>query len=77
VAAVTQPRPSLPCSAKMNEDRDLNDGKPWSEMDIEDLRHAVENNWTIEDTARFLCRITAVDEVEAKAKELGLPVRHE
>lgn len=70
-------RTLLPRFTEMDGDRDLNDGKPWSDMDVEDLRRAVESNWTIEDAARLLCRETAVSEVEAKALELGLPVRHE
>lgn len=60
----------------MPEPRDLNDGKPWSEMDIRDLRSALEHGDTIEAAARHLCRATNVAEVEAKARELGLEIRH-
>jgi hypothetical protein len=62
---------------RIAEDRDLNDGKPWSEMDLDDLGTAIEAGCTIEHAARFLCRATNVPEVEAKARELGLEVRHE
>ena len=53
----------------MAEDHDLNDGKPWSEKDLEDLRIAIEADCTIEHAARFLSRETSVPEVEAKARE--------
>lgn len=61
----------------MAEARDLNSGTEWSEMAIEDLRHALESGETIESAARFLCRSTDVAEVARKARELGLSVRHE
>jgi hypothetical protein len=38
--------------------QDINDGKPWSEMDLFDLRN--------------LCRSGTVEEVKLKAEELGL-----
>jgi hypothetical protein len=69
--------PLLPRFRKMAERRDLNDGKPWSEMDLDHLSTVIEAGWSIEHAARFLCRATNVPEVEAKARELGLPVRHE
>ena len=61
----------------MDEIRDLNDGKEWSEMDIADLRAFTKAGASIQETASFLCRSTNVAEVEAKARELGLPVRNE
>ena len=49
---------------------DLNSGKPWSEMDIEDLRSFALGGATAAETATFLCR--DVDETITKARELGL-----
>jgi hypothetical protein len=48
----------------------INDGKPWSEKDVFDLRSAIWLGETIEQAADFLCR--SDEEVAAKAKELGL-----
>ena len=51
---------------------DVNSGKSWSEMDLEDLRHSIDYGDTFAQTASFLCR----DETRsAKAKELGLVAR--
>jgi hypothetical protein len=47
----------------------------WSGADIRDLKWLLENGTSIEDVARLL-RATNVLEVEAKARELGLEVRH-
>jgi hypothetical protein len=33
-----------------------NDGKPWSELDIFDLRRAIKRGDTIEEAAALLCR---------------------
>lgn len=60
----------------MPDAKDLNDGKEWSYMALQDLRAAIEAGDTIEEAARFLCRSTNVAEVAAKARELGLPVRY-
>lgn len=49
---------------------DANSGKPWSEMDITDLTHAIKHGDTIAQAASFLCRDE--DEVREKMKELGL-----
>jgi hypothetical protein len=49
---------------------DVNSGKDWSEMDLEDLKNASAQDCSLEETAAFLCRNRA--EVKAKAKELGL-----
>ena len=49
---------------------DLNSGKPWSTMDLADLRRSLADGDSIGETARFLCR--DVEEIRAKAIELGL-----
>jgi hypothetical protein len=51
---------------------DLNDGKPWSEMDERDLRGELENGSTLDEAAGHLCRSGTVEEVAKKAEELGL-----
>ena len=50
---------------------DANSGEPWSEMDLEDLRHSLDYGNTFAAAASFLCRDE--DEVRQKAKALGLP----
>jgi hypothetical protein len=52
--------------------QDLNDGKPWSEMDLFDLRNSLAYGRSIEEVAGFLCRSGTVEEVRRKAKELRL-----
>jgi hypothetical protein len=52
--------------------QDLNDGKPWSEMDLLDLRNSLAYGRSIEEVADFLCRSRTVEEVKRKAEELGL-----
>jgi hypothetical protein len=52
--------------------QDLNDGKPWSEMDLLDLRNSLAYGESIEEVAAFLCRSGAVEEVRRKVEELGL-----
>jgi hypothetical protein len=52
--------------------RDIYDGEPWSEMDIEDLKGAVAYGRSLEETSEFLCRSGTPFDVAAKAKELGL-----
>jgi hypothetical protein len=49
-----------------------NDGKPWSDMDVEDLVHELRNGGTVETAARFLCRWGMKADVRKKAEELGL-----
>ena len=49
---------------------DVNSGKSWSEMDLEDLRDSIDYGDTFAQAASFLCRDE--DEVRQKAKELGL-----
>jgi hypothetical protein len=46
------------------------DEKPWSTMDLFDLRHAIEEGETVEQTAAVLGR--PVGDVLKKAEELGL-----
>lgn len=53
---------------------DLNDDKEWSEVDLLDLRAAVGRGCSIEEAARFLCRIGTIDDVACKAEEMGLKV---
>jgi hypothetical protein len=53
-------------------ERDANDGKEWSEMDVEDLIASADYGSTLEATAEYLCRSGTADEVAAKAKELGV-----
>ena len=52
--------------------QDLNDGKPWSEMDLFDLRNSLAYGRPIEEVASFLCRAGTLEEVRRKAEELGL-----
>jgi len=52
--------------------RDRNDGKSWSEMDEPDLISSLERGDSIEEAAAFLCRSGTVEDVAAKALELGL-----
>jgi hypothetical protein len=47
---------------------DINSGKPWSEMDLRDLKLELQQNRTIAEIAEFLCR--DVEEIEAKIAEL-------
>jgi hypothetical protein len=56
----------------MDAPRDVYDGEPWSEMDIEDLKGAVAYGSSLEEVAEFLCRSGTPLDVAAKAKELGL-----
>jgi hypothetical protein len=39
--------------------QDVNDGKPWSEMDLFDLRNSLAYGRSIEEVAGFLCRANA------------------
>jgi hypothetical protein len=42
---------------------DIYDGADWTEMDIDDLKAAIEGGATIEQAAQFLCRADSVDDV--------------
>ena len=48
----------------------LNSGKPWSEMDLFDLRNSLAHGERVREVADFLCRDEA--EVRDKMIELGL-----
>ncbi len=52
---------------------DANSGKPWSKMDVSDLRNEIAHGRTVAQTASFLRRHE--DEVREKMKELGLVER--
>ena len=54
---------------------DINDGKPWSEMDVADLTSHILSGAGLDETASFLCRSGTPDEVARKAAELGLKWR--
>jgi hypothetical protein len=47
----------------------INTGKPWSVLDLQDLRYCLAAAWPAEDIADFLCR--NVDEVRAKTAEIA------
>ena len=55
------------------EPSNLNTGKPWSDMNVLDLRICAEAEDTIEEAAQLLCRTQK--EVREKAAELGLDFR--
>lgn len=57
-------------SKPMSETDNLNVGKEWSEMDIFDLKNAVDQGSSITDIADFLMR--SESEVREKMVELGL-----
>jgi hypothetical protein len=51
---------------------DIYDGADWTEMDIDDLKAAIEAGRSIEEAAQFLCRADSVENVARKSVELGL-----
>ena len=51
---------------------DIYDGADWTEMDIDDLKAAIESGRSIEEAAEFLCRADSVNDVARKCEELGL-----
>jgi hypothetical protein len=51
---------------------DIYDGADWTEMDIEDLRAAIEYGASIQEAADLLCRADGVEEDARKCAELGL-----
>ena len=53
-------------------ERDINEDKPWSEMDIFDLKNSLILGKPVAEVATFPCR--RKDEVRAKARELNLPI---
>ena len=48
----------------------VNSGKPWSPVDLYDLRQGLGRGTSIDEVADFLCR--DMSEVRAKASQLGL-----
>jgi hypothetical protein len=62
-------------AASKNETSDIYDGDPWTAMDIDDLKAAIEDGCSVEDVAELLCRSGTVDDVKRKCDELGLKVR--
>lgn len=51
---------------------DIYDGADWTDMDLDDLKAAIENGRSIEEAAQFLCRADSVDDVARKVEELKL-----
>ena len=51
---------------------DIYDGTDWTEMDVEDLKAAIEGGDSFEEAAEFRCRADSVDDVARKCEELGL-----
>ena len=51
---------------------DIYEGEPWTEMDIEDLKAEIEHGSTVEEAAQFLCRSDSIQDVQRKAREMGL-----
>jgi hypothetical protein len=66
----------LPQSTPRSNDRRgrlrLRTGKPWSEVDIQDLKEQVKMNATLEEASAFLRRVGDEFDVARKAVELGL-----
>ena len=54
------------------QEQDRNDGKPWSDADIEVLALALKDGGSVEGAAYFLCRGGSIEDVRQKAKQLGL-----
>jgi hypothetical protein len=48
------------------------DGAEWTEVDIDDLKAAMEAGHSVEEAAQFLCRSGSVEDVRQKCRELGL-----
>jgi hypothetical protein len=58
----------LPLGQRM----DIYNQADWTEMDIEDLRAAIEGGATIQQAADLLCRADGAEEVARKCAELGI-----
>jgi hypothetical protein len=54
---------------------DIYDGADWTEMDVDDLKAAIESGHSIEEAAEFLCHVDSVDDVARKCEELGLRLK--
>jgi hypothetical protein len=52
---------------------DANDGEPWSEMDLWDLKDSLARGLSIEEVAAFLCCSGTVDEVRRRRVGPGMP----
>lgn len=52
---------------------DINDNAAWSETDDRDIVLAVKHGSTPEAVASFLCRSGTVEDVVARARQLGHP----
>jgi hypothetical protein len=69
-------RPALgPSQAKAGYVMDIYDGADWTEMDIEDLKAAIEHGDSIEHAAEFLRRSVSVDEVASKGERTRLAAK--
>ncbi len=51
---------------------DIYDGAVWTEMDIDDLKAAIEGGATIKEAAEFLCRSDSVDDIARNCEERGV-----
>jgi hypothetical protein len=51
--------------------QDVNDGKPWSEVDLFDLRNSLAYGRSIEEVAGFLCRSGTVEKSSVRPKNWG------
>ena len=54
---------------------DIYDGAAWTEMDVDDLKAAIETGSSVEEAAEFLCRAGSVDDVARKTEELSLKAK--
>lgn len=54
--------------------RDIYSNTEWTEMDVEDLKAAMEHGTSIEEIAEFLCRSDTIEDVRRKCAELGLEI---
>ena len=50
---------------------DMNDGRPWTKQDLEDLRVCIDSGLTVSQTATALSREGTIEEVLRVAKEHG------
>ena len=53
---------------------DIYDGADWTEMDIDDLKAAIESGRSMEEAAEFLCRADSVDDVALSCHKKIPPV---
>jgi hypothetical protein len=50
---------------------DANDGKPWTQQDLEDLRASIDSGLTVSQTAAALSREGSIEDVLETAKRHG------